>query len=105
MIPTIKTLTEKKLVGKRLTMSFANNTTGMLWKSFMPRRKEITNAVSPDLYSMQIYATDFFGAFDVNTEFEKWATLEVLDFTAIPAGMETFVLSGGLYAVFDYKGR
>lgn len=105
MIPTIKTIADKKLIGKRLLMSFANNITGELWKSFMPHRKEIINAVSPDLYSMQLYAPGFFDAFDIHTEFEKWATLEVTDLTNIPTDMEPFTLPGGLYAVFDYKGR
>ena len=34
----IKTIPQKKLIGKRLTMSFANNRTAELWRSFMPRR-------------------------------------------------------------------
>ena len=41
---------------------------------------------------------------DLSQEFEKWAAVEVPDFDTIPAGMETFVLPAGLYAVFDYKG-
>ena len=34
----IKIIPQKKLIGKRLTMSFANNRTAELWRSFMPRR-------------------------------------------------------------------
>jgi predicted transcriptional regulator YdeE len=37
----IETLTEKKLIGKRMRMSVSGNKTGDLWRSFMPRRKEI----------------------------------------------------------------
>jgi len=104
MIPTIQTLEEKKLIGKQLSMSFANNKTAGLWSSFMPRRKDIQNNIGNDLYSMQIYAPLFFEAFDPNKQFEKWATIEVTDFNSIPEGMKAFTLPAGLYAVFLYKG-
>jgi AraC family transcriptional regulator len=100
----IEQLKEKKLIGKRLTMSFANNLTGMLWSSFMPRRNEIKNTSNHDLISMQLYAPGFFENFNANTEFEKWAAVEVDSFQDIPQGMETFILPAGLYAVFNYKG-
>jgi AraC family transcriptional regulator len=104
MKPRIVILKEKMLIGIRLTMSLANNKTGELWKSFMPRRKEITNSVSNDLISMQIYNTDHFTGFNPVKEFEKWAAIEVTNFDNVPENMETFILAGGLYAVFDYKG-
>lgn len=104
MIPTIQTLEEKKLIGKQLTMSFANNKTAELWSSFMPRRKDIQNTIGSDLYSMQLYAPLFFENFDPTNQFEKWATIEVTDFNVIPEGMKTFTLPAGLYAVFLYKG-
>ena len=103
MQPEIKTLTEKKLMGKRMKMSLASNRTGELWRSFMPRRREIGNNLTSEMFSMQVYDRPVdFGNLD--QEFEKWAAIEVADFTMIPAGMETFVLPGGLYAVFAYKG-
>jgi AraC family transcriptional regulator len=104
MIPRIETLNEKKLVGKRLTMSLASNKTGELWKSFMPGRKEITNHLTNDLISMQVYKPTYFSDFKPINEFEKWATVEVSKFDNVPNDMETFILPGGLYAVFDYKG-
>lgn len=104
MIPTIKNLEEKKLIGQQLTMSFANNKTVELWNGFMPRRKEIQNSIGSNLYSMQIYVPLFFENFDPTKEFEKWATLEVNDFNTIPEGMKTFTLPAGLYAVFLYQG-
>jgi len=104
MQPRIYILPEKKLVGKRLKMSFSGNKTGELWRSFMAGRKEIKNNIGTELYSMQIYTPLFFDKFDINAEFEKWATIEVTDFDAVPDGMETFRLPGGLYAVFLYKG-
>jgi AraC family transcriptional regulator len=105
MEPRIETLTEKKLIGKHLTMSLAANKTGELWKSFMQRRSEIQNNVGDKLYSMQVHGPGYFESFDPHKTFEKWATTEVSNFNEVPSGMETFVLPGGLYAVFLYKGN
>jgi AraC family transcriptional regulator len=41
---------------------------------------------------------------DVHQEFDKWATVEVSNFSYLPDEMESFVLDEGLYAVFNYKG-
>jgi len=104
MFPRIEKLKEKKLIGIRLTMSLTNNKTGELWKSFMPRRKDITNKVTNDMISMQIYDASYYKHFKPSNTFEKWASVEVSDFHTIPNGMEAFTLVGGRYAVFDYKG-
>jgi AraC family transcriptional regulator len=104
MIPRIENLNEKKLVGKRLKMSLANNKTGELWASFMSCRKNISNPLTNDLISMQIYPSTHFSDFKPTNLFEKWATVEVSDFDNLPDDLETFILPGGLYAVFDYKG-
>ena len=100
----IETLAEKKLIGKRMIMSFSNNKTFELWRSFMPRRKEIQNNIGAEFYSVQIYKPLFFDNFNPTTEFEKWATIEVSDFDTVPDEMETLTLTGGLYAVFLYHG-
>ena len=101
--PKIEELTQKKVVGLKLTMTLQNNKTFQLWKSFMPRRKEITNNLNLDMLSMQIY-NEPLRVGDLNQEFEKWAVVEVSDFEKTPNEMETFVLESGLYAVFHYKG-
>lgn len=101
----IEILTEKKLVGQRITMTFAENKTQQLWKNFMPRRNEVQHKVSADLISMQIYDPSFeFQQLDPNKLFDKWAVIEVYDFDHVPAGMETYTLSSGLYAVFLHQG-
>lgn len=100
----IQHIQEKKLVGKRMTMSFANYTIGTLWQSFMPQRKHIANTCSDGMYSLAIYPPDFFTRFNPSTLFERWAAVEVNNFDTIPAGMETTIVCGGLYAVFHYKG-
>lgn len=105
MIPRIETTNEKKLIGKKLQMSFAENKTADLWKSFMPHRNEISNKLNEDLISMQVYTKVFsFRQFDANVKFEKWAAAEVSSFDNLPDEMECFTLGGGLYAVFEYKG-
>jgi AraC family transcriptional regulator len=103
MYHSIKMLTEKKLAGKHLSMSFANNKTGGLWGSFMPHRKEIKNNIGTDLFSLQIYPSDFFESFNPHAVFEKWAAIEVTDIDNMPDGMQSFILPGGLYAVFLYR--
>ena len=104
MIPKIETINEKKLVGKRMTMCYADYRIGELWGSFMPRRKEITNTLTNDLISLVVYAPNHFIDFKPTNEFERWATVEVENFNKVPDEMETYNLSSGLYAVFNYKG-
>ncbi|MGC2237258.1 MAG: GyrI-like domain-containing protein [Pyrinomonadaceae bacterium] len=105
MFPDIKTTGEIKLIGMRERMSFAENRTFELWREFMPRRFEVENALPNRLYSVQIYdIAPYSEKFNMHTEFEKWAAVEVSEFIQTPEGMETHILSGGEYAVFDYKG-
>jgi AraC family transcriptional regulator len=104
MTPTIKTLAEKKLVGKSLTMSLVNNKTAELWRSFMPKRNEIENKIDSNFYSMQVYGEDHFKNFNPNTEFVKWAAVEVSSFDNISQEIQGFTLPAGQYAVFQYKG-
>lgn len=86
-------------------MSFANDRTGELWRSFMPRRREIASPTTRDLMSMQRFDAVFdWKKVDPAAEFSKMAAVEVSDFSQVPEGMETHTLQGGLYAVFHYKG-
>lgn len=105
MEPRIETLKEKKLIGKQKRMSFANNKTRELWQGFMPRRTEIKNNVSQELFSLEVYDDIlFFKNFNPVNEFTKWAAVEVTDFNHIPDEMETMIIPSGLYAVFIHKG-
>jgi AraC family transcriptional regulator len=100
----IDLLQEKKLVGKHLIMSFANNKTKELWQSFMPAKKLITGIKSPDLFSLEVYPAGFFDHFNPANEFQKWAAAEVIGFDCVPEGMESITIPAGLYAVFLHKG-
>ncbi|WP_289529819.1 GyrI-like domain-containing protein [Labilibaculum sp. K2S] len=104
MNPGIENLSEKKLVGMHVTMSLADNKTAALWKSFMQKRGGIKNRLTSELISMQVFKPTHFAHFNAANDFEKWATAEVADFDNVPVGMDTFILYGGLYAVFDYIG-
>jgi len=100
----IEILSEKKLIGKHIDMSFIENKTFQLWSSFMPKRKEIKNSIDSNLYSLEVFPNGHFDNFDPNTSFQKWAAVEVSDFETIPSEMETLIIPSGLYAVFVHKG-
>jgi AraC family transcriptional regulator len=102
--PRIEILPEKKFVGKRIKMSFSNNKTWELWRSFMPVRREIKNIIGTELYSIEVYEPLYFNNYNPEKEFDKWATVEVTDFEKVPDDMDTLILPRGLYAVFIHKG-
>jgi len=104
MTPRIEIINEKKFIGKELTMSLADDKTFKLFSDFMPRRKEILNVVSTDIFDLQVYPSHYYSNFNPTNIFTKWALLEVSDFVNIPNNMKSFILKSGLYAVFDYKG-
>lgn len=103
MFLRIEEFPETRLIGKRLVMSFAHNTTFELWRSFMRGRKEIVNARGNDLFSLQIYPADMDFS-DASRTFEKWAAVAVGDDEKIPGDMDSFVIPQGKYAVFLHSG-
>lgn len=103
MTPRIELLPSTKIIGFHRSMSMAQNTTFELWQPLMKRRGEISNTVSADLISLQIYPPDFNPA-DMNRMFVKWAGVPVSDFEKIPDGMSGFEIPQGQYAVFDHIG-
>jgi AraC family transcriptional regulator len=102
--PGIVKLSEKRLAGICMKMSLAENKTGLLWKTFMPRRHELMAGNSGNLYSLQVYPKGYHTTFNPAKAFEKWAAMEISSSAIIPEGMEIFELPAGLYAVFNYKG-
>ena len=105
MTPRIEMLSEKKLVGQRIRMSIANDKTPELWRGFMPKRKEVLNPLTTDLFCLQAFDADLeFKDYNQDTVFDKWAAIEVSNFAAVPAEMETYTLPSGLYAIFLHKG-
>lgn len=104
MDPRIRTITPKTLVGLHRQMSLADNQTAALWRAFMPKRSQITNRISSDALSMQVYDDRPGGLFEPDRTFTKWAAVEVADHDVIPDGMEPYLLGGGQYAVFTHRG-
>lgn len=104
MQPTLKTISSKKLIGHRITMSLADNKTFALFNGFMPKRFEIKNTASPEIFCLKTYPAGYFQNFSPAAPFEKWALMEVTDHSIVPEGMETFIVPEGLYAIFHYKG-
>lgn len=104
MIPYLREINEKRLAGKHMQMSYAENKTTALWNNFMLDKKYLRNTIGTDLYSIQIYPPGFFENFNPGMAFEKWAAAEVSDAESIPDGFQSFVIPAGLYAVFLYRG-
>lgn len=97
----IEIIEAKKLIGFRITTSFQEDKTPIVWRKFMMRRNEIANRISDQLFSLQIYPESF----TPNQSFTKYALAEVSDFDNIPSDFEAFQLEGGKYLVFTYKGK
>ena len=104
MTPRIINLSPKQLIGQKIEMNLVQNRTAQLWSQFAPRINEIEGKVDDDRYSLQVYDSAYFRAFNPQRSFTKWALVAVHKVTNIPNDMEAFELKGGLYAVFDYKG-
>lgn len=105
MEPKIETLSETKLVGTCITMSFAENKTKQLWQSFMPRAHETPYWIGVEFYSVEVYPFQNFNKdFNPTNKFEKWAAVKVSDFNSMQVEWEKLIIPEGLYAVFIYKG-
>jgi AraC family transcriptional regulator len=103
--PRLELLKGKQLIGMRREMSLTEDKTSELWRAFRPRAGEIEGRLNGQSISMQLYPSlQYFQQFNPDARFEKWAAVEVAAVTAVPAGMETFTLPGGLYAVFIHRG-
>ena len=102
MNPQIKTFPTTKFIGKNLSFTYSDYRAFELWSSFMPRRKEVPNAIGTDLYNIQINPIGF--SFGLQEPFVKWAAVPVASFDFVPDGMETLEIPESWYAVFHYKG-
>lgn len=103
--PRIETASSKQLVGKRLSMSYAQDRTPELFRSFMPHRNTIAKKVDEFVYAVNIFPDHLpIESIAATTTFEKWAVAEVREFVDLPDGMEAYTLPGGLYAVFIHHG-
>ena len=104
MEPKIKTIQAKKTIGFSIKTTMANDLTVKIWQQLMPRLKEVKNAVSADLFSLQVYNGETFEEFTPTTEFTKYALVEVKNYDFVPEGFEKFEIPAADYAVFTHKG-
>ncbi len=105
LIPRIENISQKIVVGMRRRMSISKNEIPLLWKSFMPRKKEVLYVKNPFLYSLEVYDDlGYFDHFNPAKEFNKWAAVEVSTAEEIPQEMESLIIPDGMYAVFNYSG-
>ena len=105
MEPKIVTLRERKLVGMCITTTISFDDTKKMWSEFVSRQDEIENKTARDYYSIQVYPEGLkLKDFKEDTEFERWAAVEVNSLDDIPSGMKPKTLAGGLYATFTHKG-
>jgi AraC family transcriptional regulator len=103
--PKIETISPKILVGVQRRMSLSKHEIPWLWKSFMPRRKEVQHVKNDDLYSVEVYDDlNYFDQFNPSLEFEKWAAVEVTTAEEIPDEMNSMIIPEGMYAIFSYNG-
>jgi len=71
--PKIITLTGKKLVGHSIEMSLQNNKNMELFSGFMPKKNQIKNVVSNNVFEVMIYNSSYFKGFSPTNTFTKWA--------------------------------
>jgi AraC family transcriptional regulator len=104
MEPRIEVIGPKKLIGMRMRMSLANDLTVPLWRGFRARVGEIEHRVNHDFLCMKVFEPPLPLGMAQDSIFEKWAVVEVSSDAQVPAGMESYELAGGRYAVFVHHG-
>jgi len=102
--PRIEHASSLRLAGLKRNISLAKNETFLLWRSFIPLKKELKELAGTELYSVEIYPADYFMHFSPKREFEKWAAAPVTDAFQPNDQIHILEIPEGLYAVFLYKG-
>jgi AraC family transcriptional regulator len=87
----------------RTSVLTINEQTKQLAQLFMPRRHELNSRIGKHVFSIQDYPSNY-SFVDANSEFDKWVAVEVQNADNLPEGMDSFVINGGTYAVFSFKG-
>ena len=103
MQPRIEITPTRKLIGMSLETSLINNKTMQLFKTFMPRKKEVRNTLNKDVFDIRVYPNDYYANFNPAHNFTKWAAVAVTHFEQIPHGMKSILIEAGKYAVFTIK--
>jgi AraC family transcriptional regulator len=105
MFLRIEQIPTRNFIGMNLRMSSAKDRSAELWRSFMPKRKQIKKAIGENVYSIQQF--DQVPDFNIPVGedlYTNWAVQEVEAGVTIPEGMTPFILQGGFYAIFLHRG-
>jgi len=102
--PKLIELQPKRLMGLHAQLSYAHYAVAPMWQELMPKRKDLIGLKGAELFSVQYFSPDFFQKFSPMNTFDKWVAVEIEDDAVVPAGWVEFIIEGGLYAVFSYKG-
>ena len=103
--PRITQIRSMNMLGMKIITTLTENRTRELWSKFKLRVKEIEQRTDNDFYSIQEYPEDIkIEVFTPDTQFIKWAAVQVHNFENIPAGMEQLIIPAGLYAIFIHNG-
>jgi AraC family transcriptional regulator len=102
--PQVQHIAPIKVIGVRAEMSLAEDRTGDLWGTFMPRRNEISARTDASYLSIRSLRGGLDALSDPDARFEKWAAVAVEHHDEVPEGMLAHTLSGGRYAVFEHCG-
>ncbi len=106
LTPNIITYPQTMLLTKGLIMSFAEDKTPTLWKTFSPLIKNISHRDGNEKFSVQVYPNaDFFTQFKITNTFKKYAGVKVLSHELTNNDLELLIIPEGLYAEFDYIGK
>src|SRR5690606_7034978 len=105
MIPIITTISAKKLIGVSLNMSFIDNKTAELWRSFSARRHVIRTNCSTEVSSLQVYDATVVSRCNPITGCKTSARVAVTASTTRPGGRAILELDGGMYAVCFCEAR
>jgi AraC family transcriptional regulator len=79
--PRIEARAPGQVIGISMEMSLMEDKTGLLWRSFMPRRHEVMHRANTDVVSLQVYPKGYFSEFNPMGVFRKWALVEVESLT------------------------
>lgn len=103
--PKIVEIKDRELIGMRVRTTLSENKTFELWQKFKPRVKDIKDRSDTDFYSVQIFEKGLkLEQLTPQTEFEKWAAVQVENFDNIPDKLEVLTIPNGKYAVFIHHG-
>lgn len=102
--PRFESLPPIPVVGMKMEMNFVVDKTTELFRTFMPQRKNI-DAINADIYCIQEFDGPInYSKFDPGKMYFKRAAMAVTEDALIPENMEKFVIPGGEYLVFTFKG-